>query len=233
MGIYHEAIMRRFKKILRNIGLGLLVLMLLLAAGGVWFVRRPWPQIDGQLAVAGLSAPAQVIRDKWGVPHLYAQNDHDLFFAQGYVHAQDRLWQMEINRRVGNGTLSAILGKTTLASDRFMRTLGMRRAAQKDWDLMDAESRALLTAYSDGVNAYLDTHRDRLPLEFTILGVDPERWTPIDSLTWGKVVTYSLGGNYRLELLRAQMIATLGQDVTQQLLPPYGDDKPLIIPPEA
>jgi penicillin G amidase len=224
--------MRRFRRILRNIGLGLLALLLVLAAAGVWFVRRPWSQIDGQLSAAGLSAPVQIIRDKWGVPHIYAQNDNDLFFGQGYSHAQDRLWQMELNRRVGSGTLSAVLGRRTLASDQFLRTIGFGRAAQKDWDALDDESRAILQAYSQGVNAYIDSHRSRLPLEFTILGVTPELWTPLDTLVWGKVVTFDLGGNHRLELLRAQMIADLGEDKAQQLLPAYGADMPLIVPPE-
>src|SRR5437867_1841603 len=123
-----QGTMKRFRRILRNIGLGLLVLVLVLVVAGVWFVRRPWPQIDGQLSVAGRGRQVQVIRDKWGVPHIYAQNDHDLFFAQGYTHAQDRLWQMEMSRRAGSGTLSAFLGQVTLDNDKFVRTLGLRRA---------------------------------------------------------------------------------------------------------
>lgn len=222
--------MRRFRRILRNIGLGLLILAVVLAAVGFWLVRRAWPQIDGEVQVAGLSAPVQVIRDKWGVPHLYAQNEIDLFFAQGYVHAQDRLWQMEISRRTASGRLSEFLGRRGLNTDYFMRVFGMRRGAEKDWALMDEESQALLTAYSDGINAFIETHRNSLPVQFTLMGVDPEPWSPIDSLAWGKVLTYSLSGNYRLELLRAQMIAALGEDVTQQLLPPYGDQMPLIVP---
>lgn len=225
--------MRRLFKVLRIIGLVLLVLIIVAAAGGAWFLRRPWPQVDGQITAAGLSAPAQIIRDKWGVPHIYADNDHDLFFAQGYAHAQDRLWQMEMNRRTGTGTLSAALGAGLLETDQLIRTMGWPQAAQKDWEALDDDSRAILTAYSEGVNAYIETHGDRLPLDFTILGIKPRPWTPIDTLAWGKVLMYSLGGNYRLELLRAQMIAEKGAQVTQELLPPYGPDMPLIIPPEA
>ncbi|HLF24984.1 MAG TPA: penicillin acylase family protein [Anaerolineae bacterium] len=224
--------MKRLRKVLKAVGLGLLVLVLLVGAFGFWFVRRPWPEIDGPLAVAGLSAQVQVLRDKWGVPHIYAQNERDLFFAQGYVHAQDRLWQMEMFRSTGNGTLSAMLGAPTLNTDRFTRTVGMRRAAEKDWEIMDDELRASLEAYSAGVNAYIDSHRDRLPVQYTILGVAPAPWTPIDSLVWGKMLTFALGGNFRLEMLRAQLIAELGEAITQELLPPYGADVPLIIPPE-
>lgn len=224
--------MRRLMKVLRFLGLGLVVLILVMAVGGFWFVRRPWPQVDGQITAAGLTAPVQVIRDTWGVPHIYAENDHDLFFGQGYVHAQDRLWQMDFNRRVGSGRLSEALGAATIDNDRYIRTVGWRRAAQKDWELLDEDTRAVLNAYSEGVNAYIESHRNRLPLEFTILGITPEPWTPIDTLSWGKTITFDLGGNHRLELLRAQMIADLGEEVAQQLLPPYGGEMPLVIPPE-
>jgi penicillin amidase len=225
--------MRRLARVLTVIGITVLILIVLLAAVGTWFVRRPWPQVKGEIAVAGLTAPVEVIRDDWGVPHIYAEDEHDLFFAQGYVHAQDRLWQMEFNRRIASGTLSAALGEATLETDRFLRTIGLRRAAEEDWALMDDEMRAILQAYADGVNAYVEAHRDRLPLEFTILGVDPEPWTPVDTLAWGKVMSYQLCGNYDNELLRARIVAELGVDAAQELLPPYPDGGPFIIPPEA
>ncbi len=225
--------MKRIGKMLAIVGIALLVVGVILAGVGTWFVRRPWPQVDGTVAVSGLSAPVEVIRDEWGVPHIYAENEHDLFFAQGYVHAQDRLWQMEFNRRIGSGTLSAVLGEATLDTDRFLRTLGLRRAAEKDWAIVDDDTRVVLEAYAEGVNAYIETHRDRLPLEFTILGVDPAPWTPVDTLAWGKVMSFDLGGNYEFELLRARIIAELGEEAAQQLLPPYAEGAPVIIPPEA
>jgi penicillin amidase len=213
--------------------LGLLVILIILAAGGVWYVRRAWPQVTGTLSVAGLSAPVRVVRDKWGVPQIYAQNDHDLFMAQGYVHAQDRLWQMEFSRRIGNGTLSAVIGKATVATDQFARTIGWRRSSEQEWKDIDDNSRAILTAYSDGVNAFIQSHKGNLPLEFTILRFSPEPWTPIDTLVWGNVVTYSLAGNSRLEMLRSQIIAVAGPDVATKMLPPYGADRPIVVPPEA
>jgi penicillin amidase len=224
--------MKRLTRVLAGIGIGLLVIVVILAAMGIWFVRRPWPQVKGTIAVKGLEAPVEVIRDQWGVPHIYAENELDLFFAQGYVHAQDRLWQMEFNRRVGSGTLSAALGEGTLDIDRFMRTLGLRHAATRDWTLVDDETRTILQAYADGINAYIASHRDRLPLEFVILGVDPDPWTPVDTLLWGKVMAYSLSTSYDSELLRASMIAELGPEVTQQLMPPYPGEGPFIVPPE-
>jgi penicillin amidase len=224
---------KRLGKVLSVVGIVLLVLALILAAVGTWFVRRPWPKVKGEESISGISAPVEIVRDEWGVPHIYAQNEYDLLFAQGYVHAQDRLWQMEFNRRVGAGTLSAILGESTLGIDRFMRTLGLRRAAERDLATSDPETRTLLQAYADGINAYVESHRNRLPLEFTILGVDPEPWTPVDTLNWAGVMSLQLGREYPMELLRAQLIATLGETATQQLLPPYPEDAPVIIPPEA
>jgi penicillin amidase len=224
--------MKHVAKVLIAIGIGLVIVLVILAGVGTWFVRRPWPTVNGTLTISGLLAPVEVIRDEWGVPHIYAENEHDLFFAQGYVHAQDRLWQMEFNRRIGSGTLSAVLGEATLDTDRFLRTIGLRRAAEQDWAQLEDETRAIMEAYAEGVNAYIETHRDRLPLEFTILGVDPAPWTPVDTLAWGKVMSFDLGSNYEFELLRARMIAELGQEAAQQLLPPYAEGAPVIIPPE-
>jgi penicillin amidase len=225
--------MRFVRKALLVLGIVILALAVIVAGVGTWLVRRPWPQTKGNLQVAGLNAPVQVIRDKVGVPQIYAQNEHDLFFAQGYVHAQDRLWQMEFNRRISAGTLSAVLGSGTLDIDQFMRTLGLRRAAEQEEAILDDDLRAILQAYADGVNAYVDTHRGRLPLEFTILGVDPAPWTPVDTLAWGKVMAYNLCSNMGYELLRGKIIAQLDAAAAQQLMPPYADGAPVIIPPEA
>jgi penicillin G amidase len=225
--------MRRAGKILAVFGIVILVIAVILAGVGMWFVRRPWTTVNGRQTVAGLSATVEVIRDEWGVPHIYADNEYDLFFAQGYVHAQDRLWQMEFNRRIASGTLSAAVGDSTLGTDIFLRTLGLRRAAARDWAEVDPDARVILEAYADGVNAYIEANRGRLPLEFMILGVDPEPWTPVDTLAWGKVMSFDLGGNYDFELLRARIIAELGEDAAGQLLPPYAPEGPVIIPPEA
>ncbi len=213
------------------------ILILGLAGFGVGYVtvRRAWPQINGTVQVPGLQAPVTVIRDKWGIPHIYASSLHDLLFAQGYVHAQDRFWQMEFWRRIGSGRLSEILGKSALAQDRFIRTLGWHRAAAQEWEQMDPETRAALEAYAEGVNAYISTHRGRLGLEFTLLGLtgtrfDPEPWHPVHTITWGKVMAWNLGGNMDMELLRANIIARLGTPAAPVLMPPYPSDRPVIVP---
>ena len=224
--------MKKTVKILSYLFVAIIILVLVIGSGAYLFVRRSFPKIDGEIQVSGLQAPVEVIRDRWGVPHIYAENHHDLFFAQGYVHAQDRLWQMEMSRRIGSGSLSEILGEATLKTDKFLRTLGLRRAAEKDWQALDADTRQILQDYADGVNAFIEGHRKRLPLEFTFLGFEPASWTPLDTLVWGKVMCYDLGGNYSTELLRAKLIANLGEEKAQDLMPPYPADGPFIIPPE-
>ncbi|MGC8787257.1 MAG: penicillin acylase family protein [Anaerolineae bacterium] len=225
--------MRLLRKILLSVLVVLLVLVLLVSSIAYLFVRRSFPQTSGTLPIAGLQDRVEVYRDKWGVPHIYANNAHDLFFAQGYVHAQDRLWQMEFNRRIGAGRLSEVLGEATLKSDRFLRTIGLYRAAQADLQVLPPEVIAMLQAYADGVNAFISTHLDRLPLEFALLGFKPEPWTPTDTLAWGKVMCLDLGGNWESELLRAKLISALGEEKVRELVPPYPEEGPFVIPPEA
>jgi penicillin amidase len=215
----------------RTLGvLGLLVLLVILAAltWAGWRVRRAWPRTAGEEAVPGLAAPVTVLRDAWGVPQIYAASEHDLFFAQGWVHAQERLWQMEFDRRVSSGRLAELLGPGLVETDRAVRTLGIRRAAERDWRLLDAGSRAILAAYAEGVNAFVAAHRDHLPVEFSIFGVEPAPWTPVDSLAWATMSSYSLSQNASVELMRLRLAARLGEAATARLLPPY--EGPLILP---
>jgi penicillin amidase len=227
------------RTLLLHVLLALLAIILvvgLIGFGTVFFtVRRPWPRTDGKAQGDGLQAEVTVIRDQWGVPHVYASNPHDLFFAQGYVHAQDRFWQMEFWRRIGTGRLAEILGESALDSDRFIRTVGWHRTAAQEVELLDDETRMALEAYAEGVNAYISTHRRRLGLEFTILGLtgvefEPEPWTPLNTLTWTKVMSWDLGGNRTDELLRAHLAARLGTPALDALVPPYPEDHPVIVP---
>ena len=165
--------------------LGVLVVALVVLAGAVgYFALSPLPKTDGTITAPGLQAPVTIYRDEWGVPQIYADSSHDLFFAQGYVHAQDRLFQLDFQRRVGMGRLSEVLGEATLDTDRFLRTLGTNRAAQQDLEHLAPDTLAALQAYSDGVNAYIDEHANNLPLEFRILGYQPDHWQPLDSVAW-------------------------------------------------
>jgi penicillin amidase len=163
-----------------------------------------------------------VLRDGFGVPHIFAADEHDLFFLQGYVTAQDRLWQMDIYRRAASGRLAEVLGEPGLESDRFMRTLGLARAATLDQSAISAGTLATLGAFADGVNKFLEQHGDGLPIEFMILGYKPEPWSVLDSLTIAKLQLYDAAGNYTQELLRAGLVERFGLDVLPALLPDPG-----------
>jgi penicillin amidase len=210
--------------------LGLLLLVFAAAAAGCYvYLRQSLPLARGEIALAGLGAPVEVLRDRHGIPHIYAASLEDAHFALGFVHAQDRLWQMEMSRRLGSGWLAEILGPNALEADRFMRTLGLRRVAEVNLVHYDAETRRLLDAYASGVNAYVE-QRQVLPPEFWLLGVTPEPWTPIDSIVWTKVMAWDLSGNWRSELLRMRLSRTLTTGRIQELLPPYPGDSPPRLP---
>ncbi len=216
------------------LGVAFILLLILLFIASVVLIRRPFPKTNGTIKLTGLEAPVEVYRDAAGVPHIYASNPNDLFMAQGFVHAQDRFWQMEFSRRVGNGTLSEILGAGTLETDRFIRTLGWHRTAEAELEQLDPEMRTALDAYAQGVNAYLASKGSAYGLEFGVLritGVDlePEPWTALDTINWGKVMAWDLGGNRSIELAYAHLIDRLGQEAYGQLVLPYGDDKPVIV----
>ena len=208
----------------------LLVLVVIVTSAGAWLVFRSWPQESGTIQVSGLKAKVEVLRDKWGVPNIYAQNEHDLFFAQGYVHAQDRLWQMEMIRRLASGTLSELIGEPTLDIDRYMRIMGLRRVAEQSWPKLSSETHTFLENYAAGVNAYIETHRDRLPVEYTLLGASPTAWTPIDSLMVGNMLALQMGLNQNEEFLQAQIAAKVGEARAKQLFQP-DKDNPSIVPP--
>jgi penicillin amidase len=205
------------------------ILAALLFAAGAWFIRRSWPQVSGTITSQSLQSPVEVIRDRWGVAHIFAQSSHDLFFSQGYAQAQDRMWQLEFSRRLGSGRLSEILGSDAAGLDRFTRVLGLRRAAERDWQKMHGEDRDILNAFAEGINAYLGDNRSALTIEFTLLGVDPEPWTAVDSLVIVKLMSWILSENAAIQISRARIISKSGEAVAKQLLPPYSEDAPVII----
>ncbi|PTL74978.1 penicillin acylase family protein [Vitiosangium sp. GDMCC 1.1324] len=198
---------------------------------GPRLARGRWPRTQGTLKAPGLNGPVEIIRDTWGVPHIFAKDEHDLFFAQGYVQGQDRLWQMEMGRRIADGTLAGMMGAAALPVDRIMRTLGLRRAAERSWAGVKGEARTIAEAFAEGVNARMKA--EPLPLECSIFGVTPAPWTPVDTLARGNILSLALGGNYRLELFRAQLLAEVGEELTAMILPSHAPETPLIVPPEA
>jgi penicillin amidase len=186
------------------------------------------PKTRGTTTITGLDGQVEIVRDAAGVPHIFASTDHDAFFAQGYVHAQDRMFQMEFQRRTGAGRLSEMLGKATLDTDKFLRTVGFYRAARSAFDALNPQSKAALEAYTAGINAWL-AENQMLPLEFEILGVQPEPWTVYDSLVWSKMMMWDLGGNWDAELLRARLLPAVGAKRAAALLPGYPPNAPAIL----
>jgi penicillin G amidase len=214
----------------------LVVLAILLSAFGVVTVRRSFPQTDGQIKLSGLDGPVDVYRDNMGIPQLYAASLHDLFMAQGYVHAQDRFWQMDFWRHLGSGRLSEMFGEAQLKTDTFLRTLGWRQVAEQELASYNPESVAILDAYAEGVNAYLADHQGTaISLEYGILkiltpGYTPEPWTPVNTLTWAKAMAWDLGSNMDEEIQRAILLKTFTPEQVAQLFPAYPADHPVIIP---
>ena len=208
---------------------GLVLLCILVAAAGYVWLRQSLPQLDGSISLPGLKAPAEILRDRHGVPHIYAASVEDAYFSLGFVHAQDRLWQMEMNRRIAAGRLSEALGAATLDADKFLRTLGVRRVAEATLQSLNADTRKQLEAYAAGVNAYLAQRSGPLPPEFLLTGIKPEPWQSADSVAWIKMMAWDLGANWRSELLRLQLAKKLSTAQIGEFLPPYPGDAPLAI----
>ena len=193
----------------------------LVAGAFGYFLRRPLPQVDGELRLKGLVAPVEVIRDRWGIPHISGREPLDAFFGLGFCHAQDRLWQMELTRRLASGRLAEVFGKDALEIDRFQRRVGLHRAARQEWDTADAELRDILCAYAAGVNACLDglIAAKKLPVEFVLARFQPEPWEPVDSLGFARYLAYSQSPNWESELIRSRLIARIGYAQAASLEP--------------
>ena len=196
-------------------------------AAGVMLVRRPFPQVDGQIQLVGLEAEVTVVRDAHGIPQIYADTTDDLMRAQGFVHAQERFYEMDVRRHATAGRLAEMFGEPALESDRFVRTMAWRRIAEQELALIEPETRAALEQYAEGVNAYLeDRDPSDIAVEYTILnagglGYRPEPWTAVDSLAWLKAMAWDLRGNMDEEIGRALSIASVGPERTADLYPGY------------
>jgi len=218
------------KKLVFGLAVLVSLIIILCAAAYYYFIRLPLPQLNGEVQVTGLNGPVKVVRDRWGVPHIYANDEHDLLFAQGFVQAQDRLWQMEANRRLAAGRLSEVIGEKTLEVDRWMRTIGLMRAAEREVAASDAKTRELLQTFADGVNAYMERQKGRLPVEFRVLGIEPAPWRPADSIAWAKMMAFSGGKNWQEEVVRAMLIQTLGKARFESLWGLNRPGTPTIVP---
>lgn len=214
----------------------LLIAGLVVGVIGLYLVRRSFPLVDGEVRLAGLDAPVEIIRDSNGIPHIFASTTHDLFVAQGYVHAQDRFWQMDFWRHIGQGRLAELFGSSQVDNDIFLRSLGFTELSEVEFEELDDESRAILEAYSEGVNAYLADHSGtKLSFEYATLvlqtrGYEPEPWDPVDTLSWARMMAWDLGANMGSEIERAILAGSLPRSRVDELFPPYPSDRPFILP---
>ncbi|MBT6087121.1 MAG: penicillin acylase family protein [Rhodospirillaceae bacterium] len=216
--------MRPYKIILRFFALvGVLIVGL-----GAWLATSlPW--YASTIRAGGVVEPVEILRDNNAVPHIFAKTETDAYFALGVVHAQDRFWQMEMMRRFGAGRLAEVLGENVLASDKWMRLLGLYRLAEKMVEDVPPEVRAALDAYASGVNFWLQEDFGLLAPEFALFYFTPEPWKPADSLVWGKIMASQLGGNWRAEVLRARLAAKLRPEKVRELWPAYPADGPVSV----
>ncbi len=196
------------------------VVVVIVATAIWWFVYRPLPQLDGSVAVPGLHSEVTVERDNWGVPHIRAASVEDLAEAQGYVLAQDRLWQMDLLRRAARGQLSEVLGPATLKIDKDFRMLNFSRAAERDYGMISPEVHKVMEAYARGVNLYIEQHSTRLPIEFTLLNYKPKPWQPTDSLVVACYMYRTLTDTREEEMGRAIVTAKVGPELAKDLYSP-------------
>src|SRR5919204_791906 len=189
------------------------------------YARRSLPVVDGTVTVAGITAPVEIIRDADAIPHIFGATVLDAMFGLGYAHAQDRLWQMEFQRRIGHGRLSEVFGRSTVPTDRFLRTLGTGRAARAAWDSLPHDIRRHIDAYVAGVNAFIAAHHgSALPPEFSLLRFEPEPWTGSDVLAWVKMMAWDLSKNYSTEIFRHDVAQKVGPSRLAELMPPYSEE---------
>jgi penicillin G amidase len=227
---------RLLRRSLLWLGIVLLVIIVVAVVLLLWSVRRPFPTVDGIAQLAGLDGAVDVYRDGFGVPTIVAASELDLVRAQGYTHAQDRFWQMDVNRTIAAGRTAEMFGPDQLDVDRFLRTMGWELGARDQLEELDDELLAVLDAYAQGVNAYIaDRPRRSLGLEYSVLGIinpeyRPEPWEPVHSLLFLYLLAFDLSGNMTTEIERAVLTDRLGTEAVADLFPPYPRGAPVIVP---
>ncbi len=224
--------MHKIRRWLRSL-LIIMALVIVVTAGGLARIfYRALPDYTGDVKMQGLSAPVSVYRDEHDVPHIFAATMNDAARTLGYIHASDRMFQMELNRRAGQGRLAEIFGSDMLSIDKFTRTMGFYHLADASYGALSPDTQKLFDAYAEGVNRWLRSHRHKLPPEFTLLHITPEPWKPADSLVWAKLMAFQLSENYKFEILRAQLAKTLSARKLEELFPPSPGNTPITLEPK-
>lgn len=214
---------------------GLILISLVIIGAFVFnaYSKKQLPETSGE-SVLNVSKEASITTDSKGVPHVKATNEHDLFFAQGYAQARERLFQMDLSRRQASGTLSELIGSQAVDNDKYFRALGLRRAAVASLDIYPDDAKKVLNAFTEGVNAFIDeaTDKSKLPLEYALLGMKPDKWTPIDSLTIGKYMAFDLGGHWERQAFNYYLLQTFEEEKALELFPTYPKNGSTVIQPD-
>lgn len=224
------------RRIFFRIFVSLVVILAAILAISVFFVRHSFPQLNGEIKMSGLNSTVRILRDRFGIPQIYASTPHDLFFAQGFVHAQDRFWQMDVWRHTGAGHLSEMFGKSQIDTDKFLRTLGWDRIVREELNRTDQTSMNILKSYAEGVNAYLKNRGgSQISFEYVLLSMinrnyKIENWEPAHSATFAKVMSWDLCENMFSEINRSLLLKTLTMDQINELYPAYPESGPFVVP---
>ncbi len=224
--------MKTWKKVTIGISASLLVILIFIFGISYYLLKGTLPDYNSQTKVAGLKSEVDIYRDQYAVPMITADNDEDAAFALGYVHAQERLFQMDVARRAGEGRLSEVFGAKTIPIDEMFRTIGIYKNVKANYDKLNPLSKKILEAYSRGVNAYIKDAKGKYPVEFDLLGYDPYPWKPEHSLVIAKLMGWELNLSWWTDIAFAQLVQKFGEEKTKELLPDFPENSPTIIPPE-
>ncbi|WP_257347554.1 penicillin acylase family protein [Pseudalkalibacillus decolorationis] len=232
--VQREYVVKRrlpFKKVILILCSILLIVLIITSSISIYILQKTLPTTKGEVVVSGISEPVSIFRDQAGVPHIEAGNVRDLYFTQGYITAQDRLFQMDLSRRLASGRLSEVVGEATVDNDKFFRTLGLRRAAEASWDGYSDQAKRVLKYYAEGVNTYIKEakRKNTLPVEFLLMNYEPELWTPVDSLTIAKYMAFDLGGHWEGQAFRQYLLQKFPEEKALELFPSYPEDGSTII----
>ncbi len=222
--------MKKWKKAAIGFISALLIVIIILVAASYHMVNKSIPTYDGQISVAGIKSEVNVYRNQWGIPLISANSDEDAAFAIGYVHAQERLFQMDIARRAGAGRLSEILGEETVPIDKMFRTVGIEKTAEESFPKLNPLSQKILIAYTKGVNSFINEAKGNYQVEFDALGYDPYAWKPEHSLIIAKLMAWELNISWWTDLLFTQLVQKFGEEKAKELIPSYPQNAPTIIP---
>lgn len=222
----------RALKVVMGFVVVVLIVLAVVSFFGYRWMRGALPKTKGEIVLPGLRADVRVYRDTYGVPHIYAEGEHDLFYAAGFVIAQDRLWQLDMIRRAGAGRLSEIFGEPAVESDRFLRTIGFRRIARRMVGAMHADARDAAEAYVSGINAFIEEFGRKPPIEFKLLRYTPEPWSVEDVIACGRMMAWQLNVSWRTDLVFARIADRLGEEKARELRSGYPPDAPSIMPGE-